>query len=256
MNTFYNDTNKFAILARTYNILLYSKKLKILVGDLLGAENAQSMTKYELHSAINKALIDNYSGESSIKAFLVKEFLAKNVVASFEIRVKNSRVDFLTINGETTSFEIKSELDNLQKLSRQTENYSRVFEYNYIVIDRKHLARADTIIPDNYGIWIYSNNKKQVFRKAKKNLVLDSRMQLQLLTKKELQKTFSETDREIIIENPPLESINLHFKQCLKERYFKRWEYLKIHQQSIFPIDYQFFFNKNVNPSIIYQGSL
>jgi len=256
MNPYYNDTDKYAILARTYNILLYSQKLKSLVGGLMGEENAQSMTKYELHRTINNALIENYSGESIIKAFLVREFLAKKVVASFEIRVKNSRVDFLTINGETNSFEIKSELDNLQKLSRQAVNYSKVFEFNYIVIDKKHLNKANEIIPDNYGIWIFTKNRKQVLRKAKKNIELDPTMQLELLTKKELKRVFSETDREVIYSKYNQNTINLHFKRCLKERYFERWEYLKLNHQSILPIDYQFFFNKNVNPSLIYQDSL
>jgi len=256
MSQYYNDTDKYSILARTYNILLYSQKLKSLVGGLMGNENAQSMTKYELHRFINNSLIDNYYGESIIKAFLVREFLAKKVVASFEIRVKSSRVDFLTINGETNSFEIKSELDNLEKLSRQTGNYTRVFEFNYIIIDKKHLKQANEIIPANYGIWIFSNNRKQILRKAKKNIDLDSMMQLELLTKKELKRGFSQTDREVIFSDYNQNDINLRFKRCLKERYFERWEYLKINHQSILPIDYQFFFNKNVNPSLIYQDSL
>lgn len=253
MTTSNTYSDNYTVLAKNYNVLLYSNKLKSIVCSLLGREDAFKMSKIELHNTINDALLKNYNGELTIKSFLVKEFIVKSVVAAFEIRVNSSRIDFLTINGNTTSFEIKSQIDNLQKLVKQVNNYNQVFEFNYIVIDEKHLSKALQIVPENYGIWIFDNSQKSIVRKALLNNNLNSIAQLQLLTKREMVKFFSKNSIPEINSGFDGELINKKFKECLKHRYSGRWNYIKENHENIFPIDYQFFFNKNISPRIIYE---
>lgn len=247
------NIDNYTVLARTYNVLLYADSLKSIVLKLLGRQDASEMSKLDLHYTINEALINNYSGELTFKSFLVQEFISKNVIAAFEIRVNSSRIDFLTINGNTTSFEIKSQVDDLRKLEKQVGNYNQVFEYNYIVVDERHLSKALQILPENYGIWIYKHSKKEIARKASANSNLNSKAQLQLLTKKELLKYYQSNSISSIISSSGSESINKIFKECLKSRYNNRWSYIKENKNNILPIDYQFFFNKNISPRIIYQ---
>jgi hypothetical protein len=210
-------------------------------------------SKMMLHQHFNDSLITNYAGEIALKYQLFRRAARKKLVAAFETRVQNSRVDFLAINGVSASFEIKSELDNLDKLAKQARNYVKVFEYNYAVIDARHIRSALTILPQSYGILCFMRGKRIVERKACINGDIDPDAQLKMLTKKELNRSFGGYDGSIEIKNRFSDSmINNQFKEALKFRYRTRWNFLVQHKNEILPIDLQFFFNRNIEPNLIY----
>lgn len=240
--------------AREYSTLDYFSKLATLLSSIYPEEVFSNYPKQILHKKINDVLLYNYKGEYELKYILSKLFFNKNLIAAFEMRVNKSRADFLTVNGVSKSFEIKSGLDNLSKLQKQSSDYSLVFDYNYIVIDYKHYKKAVELIPEKFGIWCFSNGKRQIQRNAILNTSIDPEMQLKLLTKKELNNYFSEEDGQIeqILKFKSSDEINYQFKNILKERYRNRWEFLVKHQNDILPIDIQFFFNTNISPEFIY----
>ena len=170
-------------LVRSYNVLLPIIELRKLVQTTFPNCNAEELNKYALHKIINDGIINNYNGEVKIKALLVDYFIKDNAVSCFEIRANSSRLDYLRINGESISYEIKSELDTLVKLEKQVNDYSELFEYNYIVSHIRHIEKAKEIIPCNYGIINITDNEISIERKAKKNRQIDSNKQLNLLTK-------------------------------------------------------------------------
>lgn len=57
---------------------------------------------------------------------------------AFGVRAKD-RADFVVINGDSKCFEIKSKVDTLRRLDKQSADYHHVFEYNTVVVDGKHL---------------------------------------------------------------------------------------------------------------------
>lgn len=247
--------DKISSVAKAYNVLDYTPMLRKLVGAI--GQNPESLTKKDLHRTLSNFIMSNYKGEITMKALLVSVFKQKDVTAAFEIRVNNSRVDFLTINGETRSYEIKSGLDNLSKLLKQTTDYGNVFEYNYIVIDEKHYMMANNLLPEGYGITILEKGKLVNFREAKKNSNLSPEMQLKLFTQKELRDNFKNQDgsvKKILIECTP-DEINESLKEMLKNRYKVNWDFLKSNLKNIFAIDYQYFFYHNISPDIIYHAS-
>ncbi len=249
------DEKTINALAKNYNALDYSVKLSSLLKNVFPTESLDTFSKYELHKLLNDTLFQNYKGEEILKYKLFQNYInKKNIVAAFEIKVNNSRVDFLTINGHTTSFEIKSELDNLSKLSKQMADYMLVFEYNYLVIDEKHIEKSKNLLPECFGLWSYKNGKYKKLRKALLNEKMDSEVQLRLLTKLELIKSFPKADGKIenILNCLNAKDINRQFKKALKDRYRNRWEFLITNKSEIFPIDIQFFFNTNIEPCHIY----
>lgn len=169
-----------AAIARSYNILQSCSELKALLRFVNPTESYEVLSKGATHRLINDLLVSHGHGESFIKSKLVDRFAGKKVTAAFEIRVHNSRADFLTINGNTQSFEIKSQLDNLGKLSRQTRDYERVFEYNNVVVDSCHLEKALLLVPHRYGVIVVQNRRLFQFREAELNQYLDPDLQLQL----------------------------------------------------------------------------
>lgn len=251
-----NDTLTNSKLIKTivknYNTLDYTPKLRELVNLVYPKSNLNKFCKLDLHKKINDLVLDGYEGEQVLKYRLFRAFQASNLIAAFEIRVRNSRVDFLTINGHTTSYEIKSSLDNLDKLAKQSKDYIGAFEFNNIVIDKKHLDKCYDIVPRSFGIITTDKFEHTFVRKPIFNRALNPETQLSLLTKKEMMKCFSEFQVSEILNNFSPDRINEFFKLALKARYRSRWDFIVAHSDDILPIDLQFFFNKNVPPSFIY----
>ena len=243
-----------AALARSYNILLSPVRLRSILATLSQRSDVGTASKFDLHRIINTLISEGYLGEAIIKAMLVEKFFSERVVAAFEIRANRSRADFLTVNGITRSYEIKSELDNLTKLKKQAGDFSRLFEYNYAVVDKKHISKATEILPDNYGIYEVTFNEIVLKKKAKRNNLTDAASQLKLFTKKELETYFdSYRSLEHLLNSFSPSEINSTFKKMLKHRYEVRWNFVLSHKKEILPIDYQFFFKNNILPSIIYE---
>jgi hypothetical protein len=242
-------------LARSYHAMSPQRQLRALLTSVYPGNDFSNLSKRDLHEVINHTLLKGYAGEEIIKYLLIKDFFNKKVTAAFELRVNNSRIDFLTINGFTKSYEIKSNLDNLRKLVKQMSDYMKVFEYNYIVIDEKHLASALSIVPNSYGIWVYKNKKKEIVRNAELNTHLDPSLQVNLFTKKEIGnffKGYQECRERIPLDFTPT-FINRTFKSMLKERYAEKWSFVKAHREAILPIDFHFFYHNNIPPNLIYK---
>lgn len=253
----FNDRNRTVnIVAKNYNLLDYKVNLQKLLESAYPFDQFEHLTKYELHRRINEVIINNYHGEEIHKFKLFEQNTKKkDVVGAFEIKVKDSRVDFLTINGATTSYEIKSELDNLSKLKKQSADYLLAFEYNYLVIDEKHFKKALEQLPLKFGILVYRKGKYTKFRKAEINCQIDPQIQLSLFSKKELRTNFPEENGDInkILSSYSKDHINIKFKECLKSRYYTKWNFLLTHRFNIFPFGLQFFFNSNIEPDLIYK---
>ncbi|HEX2652354.1 MAG TPA: sce7726 family protein, partial [Xanthobacteraceae bacterium] len=66
------------------------------------------------------------------------------------------RIDIAVINGELCGFELKSDRDTLERLPLQSDLYSRVFDRVDLVIGRRHAQKAETYIPEWWGIQIAS----------------------------------------------------------------------------------------------------
>lgn len=241
--------------AKNYNTLDYSFRLSELLNTIYPTYNFNNTPKYQLHQLINKALVDNYTGEQLFKYSLFQQYFnKKNIVAAFEVKVNNSRTDFLCINGHTSCFEIKTSLDNLTKLSKQAADYLSAFEYNHLILDECHLQKAYQIVPESFGLLVYKNGRCSKKRDALLNQTMNPEVQLGLLTKTELVKYFPKQYgiKKTVLLDYTNNEINKQFKIILKERYKKRWGFIVRNQNDIFPIDIQFFFRNNILPEHVY----
>lgn len=248
--------NKHAVIrhvAKRYHTLSYLPQLQELFSLIYPLEDCTALDKFELHQRINHHLLAQYHGEQAIKYALFKAFKQKPLIAAFEMNVNNSRLDFLTINGVTTGYEIKSSLDTLQKLSKQSADYLKAFEYNNIIIDECHLQNSRQIVPEHYGIITIHRGRKKTIQTGSYNHGIDAEFQLKLLTKKELLAAFGNWRVTDILRDTDAVTINIRFKQVLKARYRDRWNFITSRAEQILPLDVQFFFNSNIEPNNIYR---
>jgi hypothetical protein len=243
---------EYSALARSYNSLHTAKQLRETLSTFFSTDKFQEYSKLQLLTKYNQTLFENYKGEEVLKYFLAKEFRKKKYIGAFEVKAKSSRADFLVINGNTKSFEIKSRLDNLSRVPKQISDYGDVFEYNTLVIDSIHLDCVTKLVPEHYGIWFFEKGKKVVYRDASYSPNLCAQSQLTLFNKKELTQRFNTFNFSEILDNFTLQEINTALNLTLKKRYEKRWQFLTKRWNEILPIDVQFFFQTNIQPEIIY----
>lgn len=77
-----------------------------------------------------------------------------------EFRVGASKADLVILNGTSTVYEIKSERDNLDRLSAQLASYFKVFSRVNIIASESHVEALLGKIPHYVGIVLLSNRLK------------------------------------------------------------------------------------------------
>jgi hypothetical protein len=97
------------------------------------------------------------------------EYVYKNAIASkillgrhsvrsarllTEFRVDQSKADVVLINGTSTCYEIKTELDDLSRLAPQLEAYCRVFDKTYVVTFPEYASKLQAMIPAAVGLLV------------------------------------------------------------------------------------------------------
>ena len=98
------------------------------------------------------------------------------------------RADMLFLEQEKThAFEIKSDLDSLDKLEDQIQDYRNTFSYSWLVTTAKHLPKARKKVSSSIGIiMIQENGGVQIVRYARENKRLSKNNLVFLLEKNHL----------------------------------------------------------------------
>jgi hypothetical protein len=119
-----------------------------------------------------KELQEEYRSEYFFKnglfnKFLLKKYSLSTTVVLSEFKIGNSIADFVLLNGTARIFEIKTDLDSLDKLEKQLNDYRQFADLIYIVTSSKHVER----IKVDYAastIGIIEFTKKNTFKEHKK----------------------------------------------------------------------------------------
>jgi len=220
------------------------------------------------HKIINDLVMNTYFGERKVKYHLSLRHLGReDEVSVFEFNVGSSRLDYARINGSSYAYEIKTELDSLEKLEKQIYDYSKAFEYIHVVCHPTHYLKVLEKVPSYCGIITYTSDKEGLpfsfKRKRTLNLEIDSKYQLSSLTIKELEKilkleglntllTDREEREELLLLKLTSKKINHHFKETVKRRFRKKWQFIVDNADKIQPIDYQSFFKSSADPHWVY----
>ncbi|OLA77171.1 MAG: hypothetical protein BHW55_06425 [Candidatus Melainabacteria bacterium 35_41] len=127
-------------------------------------DNTEDKTNRQLISEIYQKLKTNYRNEYYYKNTLLNKLLFKKhspykTTALTEIPVSKSKADFILINGKAVVYEIKTELDNFDRLDSQLENYYKAFDHVCIVTSEINLESLIKRI-DNNNIGIYKITKR------------------------------------------------------------------------------------------------
>ena len=257
-------TNQARKLYSLYSILDNKDQLKMKLADTFGDIETIDNTRTIINNIVQK----HYPNEAIIKSsfinYITKNNTNKTII--YEMNVHNSRVDLCSIGKKSIAYEIKTDFDTKNRLQKQINDYKLVFEENYLICSKQKLTSlSDSISPD-VGIYLYTIKKSgriyfSKFRPAKKNQQINAEKQLESLTKQELKTIYNSKNNleksdliSSILTKYQKKKINSFFKICIKQRYATRWNFLFSHKDSIFLLDYQWFYNNPINPTLIYQA--
>jgi hypothetical protein len=119
-------------------------------------------------------LSKSYRNEYTYKTLLLnKKLLGSHSVNTSsmlsELRVGCAKADFVMLNGVATCFEIKTELDSLERLPNQLTEYSGYFDQTYVVLSESDVERYQSKIFGNVGI--ISLTKRNQFSEIRPSLM-------------------------------------------------------------------------------------
>jgi hypothetical protein len=144
------------------------------------------------------------------------------------------RADVVVVNGLLHAFEIKSEVDNLLRLPKQTEAYSAIFDRVTLITTARHLEKAKSVVPDWWGVSIAFEEQGavviQVERPAELNISIDPLSLARLLWRDEALAVmaasgaigFKSKPRKVLwkwlVENLSLDELRVIVRSTLKSR--------------------------------------
>ncbi len=130
--------------------------------------DAENKNNRELISEIYWELKKNYRNEYFYKNTLLNKLLlgvhsVNTTTALTEMAIAKSKADFVLINGKAVVYEIKTELDNLERLNAQIGDYYKAFDHVAVVTYEKNLQQLQKIV-DNIdkpvGIYVLRKSGK------------------------------------------------------------------------------------------------
>ncbi|MCM1267975.1 MAG: sce7726 family protein [Bacteroidales bacterium] len=130
--------------------------------------NADQKNNRELISEIYCELKNNYRNEYFYKNTLLNKLLlgvhsVNTTAALTEVAIAKSKADFVLINGKAVVYEIKTELDNLDRLNSQIDDYYKAFDHVATVTYEKNLQQLQKVlgsIDKPVGIYVLRKNGK------------------------------------------------------------------------------------------------
>lgn len=181
--------NRFFSRATISNLLKYNKD------EIFERISKKETSHLETIQNVYQELSKTYRNEYFYKNTLLNKRLlgihsVNTTTALTEIPVGRAKPDFILINGKAVVYEIKTELDNFDRLENQINEYYKAFNYVAIVTYEKNLEIAKRKIDEinkPIGLYILQKNVKikTVMEPKEYNNDLDRDVIFSILRKRE-----------------------------------------------------------------------
>ena len=121
-----------------------------------------------IYSQIEKSYRNEYVYKNTItQRILLGRHSLNTAAIHSEFRVSESKADVLMLNGTSHIYEVKSELDGLERIEKQLADYQMFSEYVSVVASANHIDKLQKTIQPSVGIILLTNKRTlSVVRKA------------------------------------------------------------------------------------------
>lgn len=139
-----------------------------------------------------------YKNAITNKILLGRHSLNTSALIS-EMNVRNSKADIVIFNGTSTVYEIKTELDSLNRIDSQLKDYLKCFDKIYIVTTLEKIEKLKNRIPEKIGLIEYTKkNTLKEHKKAESNKeFIDKEVLFSLFRKNEMLNIIKKVGSEI-----------------------------------------------------------
>lgn len=134
-----NDEGIFDCVVRRYVVEPKGKPYGKLISEIYTYMDKEYRTEY-------------YYKNTMLNKLLLKKHNYKKTIVLTELPIGNSKADFIMINGKGTVYEIKTELDNLDRINSQIEDYYKAFSEVVIVTYTDNIEKVLETVPETVGI--------------------------------------------------------------------------------------------------------
>lgn len=153
-------------------------------------------TNAEIISTIYEYMKQTYRNQYYYKNTILNKLLLgvhniNTTTALTEIPISTSKADFVLINGKAVVYEIKTELDNLDRLDGQIQNYYKAFDHVCVITcDEYAKILLDKYSDSNIGIYVLSKKEtiKRLKEPVKYTISLNTNEIFKILNKSEYEK--------------------------------------------------------------------
>ncbi len=153
----------------------------------------------------------------------------KSLINEFTFENAARRADLVIVGSEIIAFEIKSELDTLERLSNQAESYLKYCDLVTVVVAEKYLGAARQLLPRQVALWSFNYDEIFTVRKGLKSPKRSKSRYLDLMTVRELRRILTsmgmakgKIKREELVRSAsglPLALIRREAIRAIRERY-------------------------------------
>lgn len=197
----YNCNETYATAIRRYIVDPEQKSNRQLISEMYQVLNKSYRNEYYYkNTLLNKLLLGVYS--------------PKTTTALTEVPISKSKADFILINGKAVVYEIKTELDNFERLESQIYDYYKAFSYVAVVTsESNHAAIQKRLEGTPVGIYLLTRRNK--LSEKKKPLEFTAQ-----LNRETMFKVLRKSEYEAIIryhyKKIPLVSQFVYYRCCKK----------------------------------------
>lgn len=105
--------------------------------------------------------------DSDIRKHLLTELNSKRkpetiIKPEMQVGYGAAIIDIAVIENTFLGYEIKSEVDSLQRLKNQIETYDKLINKSYLVVCENHYKKAMMMIPDYWGIRVVTRTAQGI----------------------------------------------------------------------------------------------
>ncbi|MBE5901343.1 MAG: sce7726 family protein [Lachnospiraceae bacterium] len=168
-----------------------------------------------IYEYMNSEYRNEYYYKNTIfNQLLIQKHDLYNTAALTELPISKSKADFVMINGKGVVYEIKTDLDNFQRLQSQINDYYKVFSYVNVVVSKRQVEKVKEFLKDSkVGIFELTKSGKLICRKKAycNNDELSYEVMFQVLRKKEFEKILLDYFGKL----PEVNSFE-YYRECLR----------------------------------------
>ena len=173
LNRFFTQHVLFNIMARrNESDAIYDNAIKKICKESL-ERNDKELINGDFIREIYRFMAQSYRNEyfyqnTLLNKLLIGKHSPNTTTALTQIPIGKAKADFILINGKAVVYEIKTELDNFDRLGNQIENYYKGFNHVCVVTSEAQFQRAQELLAyTNVGIYVLTK-KNTISKKNKK----------------------------------------------------------------------------------------